>query len=376
MWDNRRKRRPSAAFFSTICRHIHIVLIAGLPCSFIVPPVSANPYLVLDSFSHSESVPITDAIGDWENPIKDGDKAFTYNWAEIGATYKAFGLGFLSRYDYELQYSPGTAEFYHLVNNKKSLPLNKQYNLDLAAKHTYSEGVRLSYCFQFKKQLEITIGGSYLKGLRLTDGRLRGTATAIAENDYDFNANVDYYYSEDVLFDRKVDKPDGVGFSIDSLINWRIRQKLNMRLAITDLIGRMYWSNAPNTTATATSATKDYDEDGYVKYNPALSGYETNRDFTQKLYPRVNLKFNYSLDSKTDLVGQIYNFHPGSFYQVGGEYAFNANNRGQILYMFDTNAISLGYMGKYFQFDIMSDSFNIDKAYLFAFKLNVHIHFI
>lgn len=371
MRDSGKKRRPLAAFFSTTSSPIHKILIAGLTYSLNVLPVSANPYLVLDSFSHSESVPISDAVGDWESPLKDGDNAFTYNWAEIGATYKDFSLGLLSRYDYELQYSPETAEFYHLVNNKKSLPLNKQYHLDLTAKHTYSEGVRLSYGLRFNKQLEIRIGGSYLKGLKLTDGRLRGTASAIAENDYDFNANVDYYYSEDALFGRKVNKPNGVGFSIDSLINWTIRPKFNVHLAITDLIGRMYWSDAPNTTATATSATKEYDEDGYVKYNPVLSGYESNHDFTQKLYPRFHMQLNYSLDSGTNLVGQIFNCHPGTYYQLGGEYAFNADNHGQILYMLETNAISIGYVGNYFQFNLMSDSFNIDKAYLFAIKMNV-----
>jgi hypothetical protein len=375
MQDNRKKRRPSAAFFSTIRNCINIAVVAGVLCSFSISPIAANPYLVIDSFSLSESVPISDAMGDWESTVREGDKAFTYNWAEAGATYKAFGLGYLTRYDYALKYSPETAEFYHLVKNKKSLPLDRQYELELAAKHTYSKGLRLSYYFQFNEQLEVTIGGSYLKGVRLTDGALRGIATAVAENDYDFNANVDYYYSEDVLFDRKVDTPDGVGYSIDSLINWRIRRDLNMRLAVIDLIGRMYWSNAPNTTATATSATKEYDEDGYVIYKPTLSGYETNRDFTQTLDPRINLQLNYSLDSRTDLVGQVSKFHPRAFYQIGGEYAFNAGNRGQFLYMFETDAFSLGYIGKYFQVSLMSDAFNINKAYIFAFKLNVHLHF-
>lgn len=361
-------------FFSSM--RIITAVIAGLLCSFSILSVSANPYFVIDSFSHSESVPIKDATENWESPIKDGDDAFTYNWAEIGATYKAFGLGYLARYDYNLEYSQDTAEFYHLVNNKKSLPIGEQYNLHLVAKQTYSEGVRLSYHFRFNKQLDITIGGSYLKGLRLTDGSLSGTATAIAENDYNFSANVDYYYSEDVLFDRKVDSPNGVGYSIDSLINWSVGHQFKMHLGITDLIGRMHWSNAPNTTAVATSDTKEYDEDGYVKYNPVLSGYETNRDFTQKLDPRFNLQLNYSIVSRIGLVGQIYKFHPDTFYQLGGEYAFNASNQGQILYMFETNAISLGYIGKYFQFKIMSDSIDFDKSYIFAIKLNVHLQFI
>jgi len=353
------------------------VIVVGLLCWLQTSQVSANPYVVIDSFTVSESVPITDIVEDeWDSPIKNGDTAFSYNWAEIGATYKGFGLGYLARYDYELEYSKDTAEFYHLVNNKKALPIGKEFNLLLVAKHTYSEGLRLSYQFQIHKELEFTIGGSYLKGLKLTEGKLSGSATAIAKNDYDFKADVNYYYSKDVLFKRKVKTPEGVGYSIDTQLNWNVWRDLSMHLQIVDLVGSIYWNNTPNTTAVATSDIKEYDENGYVKYNPVLKGNMPNQDFTQKLNPRVNLQFNYAIDSSAKLLGQIYNFEPGSFYQIGGEYAFKPQNRVQILYMFDTNAVSLGYVGKYLEFGITSDSFNIEKSYIFALKLNVHLQFI
>ena len=350
-------------------------IVISLLCCFKVSLAAANPYLVLDSFSRSESVPITDAVDKWETPIKEGDNAFTYNWAEIGATYKGFGLGYLSRYDYELEYSHDTAEFYHLVNNKQPLTAGKQYHLHLVAKHTYSDGLRFSYHFQFNKQLQFTIGAAYLKGSRLTDGKLDGTATVLAGNDYDFTADVDYFYSKDVLFGRKVDSPDGTGYSIDTLVQWNLSPVLTAQLKIVDLIGRMYWNNAPNTTASAASDIKEYDQDGYVKYNPVLSGYETNQNFTQKLHPQVNLQFNYSIDSSIGLVGRIYNFEPGNFYQVGGEYAVNAGNRVKILYMLETSAVSLGYTGKYLDLEVTSDSFEIEKSYIFALKLNAHVDF-
>ena len=343
---------------------------------WFVTSVSANPYLVIDSFTHSESVPIIDIVEDkWETPIKDGDNAFSYNWAEIGATYKGFGIGYLSRYDYEIEYSTDTAELYYLVNNKKDLPIDKQYDLFLSAKHLYSEGVRLSYRFQFNKQLELTIGGSYLKGLLLTEGKISGTATVLAENDYDFTADVNYYYSEDVMFDRKVESPDGVGYSIDTQVKWNVTRDLTMRLGVVDLIGRMYWTDAPNTTAKASSATKEYDEDGYVKYNPVLSGYETNQDYTQTLNPRAKFQVNYSVHSNAAIVGRVYKFEPSTFYQIGGEYIINKNNQLQIFYMFETNAISLGYTGKYIEYELTRDSLDIDKSYILAVRLYAHVEF-
>ncbi|MGD8939010.1 MAG: hypothetical protein PVJ72_06500 [Gammaproteobacteria bacterium] len=353
-----------------------LVNVVGLLCWLQTSLVSANPYIVIDSFTRSESVPISDIVDDeWDSPIKNGDTAFSYNWAEIGATYKGFGLGYLSRYDYELKYSRDTAEFYHLVNNKKALPIGEQFNLLLIAKQIYSEGLRLSYQFQINKQLEFTIGGSYLKGLKLTEGKLSGAATAIAEKDYDFKADVNYFYSKDVLFKRKVNSPEGVGYSIDTQVNWNVLRDLSMRLQIVDLVGSIYWSDAPNTTAIATSDIKEYDEDGYVKYKPVLKGNRSYQDFTQKLDPRVNLQFNYAFNSSAEVVGRIYRYEPGTFYQLGGEYAFNPSDRVQILYMFDTNAVSLGYVSKYLEFGITSDSINVNKSYILAIKLNAHVDF-
>lgn len=344
--------------------------------SWLLPmSVCANPYIVMDLRAHNDAVPVKGATGGWQDPAQGSDTAFTHNWGEIGATYKGFGLGILKRYDFELEYTPDTAEFYSLVSNKKPLTTGKQYNLSLAARHMYSEGVRFSYQHKFSNRFEYSIGGSYLKGLWLTEGRLSGYATVVAENDYDFAVDVDYFYSEDALFDRKIDSPDGQGYSIDTLVDWNVWRELNVRLKIVDLIGRMYWKDAPNTTAVASSDVKEFDEDGYVKYNPVISGYETNRDFTQKLNPQIILHFAYPVAKSTELIVQIYSIKPGDYYQLGGSYAIDANNTVQILYMFDTNAVSIGYDSKFVQIHFTSDSFDFDKAHTLGLKLNAHIEF-
>ncbi|MGD8642398.1 MAG: hypothetical protein PVG89_17305, partial [Gammaproteobacteria bacterium] len=199
-----------------------------------------QPYLTLHSFTYVEPVSITYVFQNDNNRFEGGDTALTHNWVETGVVYNNFGVGIIGRYDYDLKFSEDTAEFYHLTNNKKPLPEGRTFDLYLNAKHVYSNGVRFSYGYALTSNTDINIGLSYLKGTRLTDGTIQGRGVVLSENDYDFQFDVDYFYSEDTIFERRVDSPQGKGYSVDLSLNWDISQKLGLDLNVIDLIGRIY----------------------------------------------------------------------------------------------------------------------------------------
>jgi hypothetical protein len=329
------------------------------------------PYLVLDSFSYSEPYSINNALNGGQDPFVRGDSALTHNWAEIGASYKKFAVGYLNRYDYDLRFSEDTAEFYHLINNRKPLPLGREYDLSLSVKHYRTEGVRVSYTFDPLKSLRLNVGLSYLKGVTLTDGSAQGNATILDQGDYDFRFNVDYYYSQDLLFERKVQEPQGQGYSLDFAFDWAISPKVGLNVRAVDVIGQINWQDAPNTRATASSAVKQYDSNGYLIYQPVLSGYELNNDYTQQLKPQIKALLAYQWNSDFALLGQAYRFYYDNFYQLGLRYALSSKVDLRTLYMFETDAVSLGLNTKYFNLMITSDSFNIDKAHTFALSINI-----
>jgi hypothetical protein len=333
------------------------------------------PYMVLDSFSYSEPYSIYNAVNGGKDSFTRGDTALTHNWAEIGASYKKFAVGYLNRYDYDLRFSEDTAEFYHLINNRKPLPEGREYDLSLSVKHYRTEGVRLSYTFDPLKSLRLNVGLSYLKGIALTDGSAQGNATILDQGDYDFRFNVDYYYSQDLLFERKAQEPQGQGYSLDLAFDWGISPKVNFSARAVDLIGQIYWKDAPNTRATASSAVKEYDSNGYLIYQPVLSGYELNNDYTQQLKPQIKALLAYQWNSDFAMLGQAYRFYYDNFYQLGLRYALSSKVDLRTLYMFETDAVSLGLNTKYFNFQLTSDSINVDKAHTFAISINVLTEF-
>ena len=345
---------------------------------FFLPAIAlagVSPYLSLHTFTYSEPITIQNILNDSSDSFTGGEDALTHNWAEIGATYNNFGVGILSRYDYDLEFSEDTAEFYYLIENKKSLPQGRVFDLYLETKHTQSDGVRFSYTHTFKRNINVNIGLSYLRGVWLTEGKAQGQGVALTENDYDFQFDVNSYDSEDMIFERKIDSPEGTGYSIDFSLDWEVNQQWEFNLRVIDLIGRMYWEYAPYTTAVASSDNKEYDDDGYLIYKPVLSGYEGNADFTQELKPQIKALVNYQWNNKFAALGQLYSFYTANFYQLGLGYSFNQKSLLSMLYMFETNAITIGYEMQYFQFMITSDAFQFDDANTFALSLNATIKF-
>ena len=329
------------------------------------------PYFVLDTFTYSEPYSIQHALNGGEEPFTGGDTVLTHNWGEIGVSYKGIGIGYLQRYDYDLLFSEDTAEFNHLITNKEPLPEGRTYDLRLEARNYRTEGVRLSYDFNLFKKLRINLGGAYLKGLYLTEGQAQGYATVLNEGDYDFQFDVDYYYSKDFLFDRSVEQPQGYGYSLDFYIDWEILRGFNLKLRGIDVLGELYWDHAPNTTATATSDIKEYDRNGYLVYQPVISGYETYQEYTQKLNPRYRGALEYSWTRHFATLAQAYSFYAEDFYQLGVRYNFNVNTNVHAMYMLDTAAVSLGWEMSYFNLVITSDSLNVDKAHTFGLSLNI-----
>lgn len=331
-----------------------------------VSSVLADAYIDSSLFAHSEPVTIQGALHNWSGEFNGGEVAITHNWLETGVAYKQWKLGILKRFDYELEFSPDTADFIYRIENKQALEVGKVYHLDLKARHTYSEGVRLSHAFQTINNLEITLGLAYLRGLQMMEGAIQGTATALSENDYDFEFDVDYFYSKDSLLDRAVQAPTGDGYSMDLHLVWKPTTDFMGSLIVKDLIGRIYWDNAPRTTATASSNVKEYDENGYVIYKPALSGTEGNENFTQTLPRKSTLLASYRFLPKISMLGRVYHTKAATFKQLGAEYTYDELTQLQLLYMFDAEAITFGFKKGELYFAVTSDSTEYNNAHTFG----------
>jgi hypothetical protein len=305
-----------------------------------------QPYFIFDSFSYSETVSIKSTIKDsWKNSdFESGERQWTWNWLEVGVQYKNWGIGYIKRYDYDMRFSEQTAEFFWLTKNKKDLPIGKKYSLDLQANAIHSSGLRVSYSDSFMESFDYQIGLSYLQATYSLDGKIKGDATATSDSDYDFDATVDYAYTEDHLFERNVQEPEGQGFSLDFMFNYQVTAEVYWQLQVRDLFARLYWENSPYTEGHATSDRKEYDENGYVSFNPVLQGYEGTRDvYVQTLEPRWYSKVGYDLNRSNAITGQVRYQYGHALYSIGVDHVLTLNSRLGINYWPINRSVELNW---------------------------------
>lgn len=278
----------------------------------VLSAADVRPFMQLDSFSHSEPVAIDALFHEWHDSFHGGGVVLTRTRGEAGVEAGPWRLGVIQRLDYQVAMSRDTAEFIYLTNNHKELEQGRRYRLSAEVHHLYSSGLALAYRGEFNDSLSFELSGELLEGRKLTSGSISGYAHALQANDYDFAFVVDYAYSRDGLFGRQASAPSGQGYSLGFSLNYEPQDRLAFGLDVDDVYGQVDWRDAPYTYATATSATKSYGDDGYVVYEPALSGIESYQDYQQTLPWHARLSARYR-PTPSDVLSLSYDY-----YQIKG----------------------------------------------------------
>ncbi len=331
-----------------------------------------RPYIVVQSIAYSEPFAIKFMLNKQQAPFNGGSKAFTYNKVETGFQWGNWQLGVLERLDYQLEFSSETAELIYLAENRLPPERDREYELRIKAKHNYSRGLRLAYQHRFSSWLDIGMAASYLQGKAFTDGTVQGRAEITADNNYNFQFDADYFYSRDVLFERDVESPDGNGFSLDFRLDWRPSEYFTVQLDVVDLVGRMFWENAPFTTAVALSDTRTLDEEGYVRYNPVIEGTESSKSFTQILQRKIFVAAKYQLLPSFGLLAELQDYDIVQFTSVGAEWCYSSHSCFQALHNTTIDALSMRYQGRRIRIELASDKKDLDQARYVVVQLSLH----
>jgi hypothetical protein len=327
-----------------------------------------TPYVRLDAFAHAQPVPIQDYLKDWDAPLKKNADALTRNRVETGVRYGNWRVAYVQSFDYELKASRETAAFYHQVRNRIPFASGQRFALDLDPYHLRRQGLRLAHRWQLGP-VAVEPAVNLLQGIKLIDGRVRGLVTTQGGGNYDYEAAVDYTYSEDDLFDREVAAPSGKGLSLDLNLAWTPAPGWLLRAEMTDLLGEMHWRDAPRTLAIASSDNKEFDEQGFVRYRPALSGREFNQDFTQRIRPQAQLFAEWAVDPVYTVGAQWRLTEVGHYPGLNVRRRFTPRLSLQFESLPVQRAYGLGLRYRQFSLDWLSDRLQFDDAHLLQVRL-------
>lgn len=261
-----------------------LILIA--PCA---PAWSAEFRLYADTegWAYSEPVPIKAFADDWEAPLDSGSDAYALLHAETGVHVNRWQFGWVFQRQYVIKASRDAARLYHTERNEQAALPNQQYDTALRANYYQARGLRLGYSLpDFSAgtwQIGLQPSLVLWRGDHLEHGSLVGDAGTDADGELTFDARLDHTYSEDSLLARPVSAPRGRGASVDLSGQFAAGTRWSGQFRLRNLLGRLWWKNAPYTEGLLASENRQVDDDGAVNFDPTLSGIESERTHRQRL---------------------------------------------------------------------------------------------
>jgi hypothetical protein len=313
-----------------------------------------------DTLNYSEATSIRSISGEWDDTVSKGDMAISLSRLSVGYEIKNFSIQYLKRYDNYINYAEDTIQFLYLSENQFPLTSGEQYDLYIKARTSASHGLKIGYKLPVSNQLMVSGYFSLLSADKLSAGSLNGQVETISNSDYDFNFHSDMVFHDDPLYDRKTQSLSGDGYSVDLGISYTPNEYWKLNLDILDLTGELSFSKAPYTTADATSAVKQYDENGYVIYDPVIRGIEGYKKYSYEFDRQIHLSVLYTISERLELEIKHHNFRNIEYQEIFLNQAMGENILSWQLIP-RLSALGLSFSNSVYTLGIASDSFNYKK---------------
>lgn len=299
-----------------------------------------------------------------EGPFRpDNKNTLDVFWkTDIGIIYHGWRIAGFYRGELFMKANRDTVEMLRMINLKQELPIGRRFDIELMAEGFSATGIELSRGFRVGKGLSAGFTARYIKGEGIQEGTFRGSAIPATAKTYDFDFNLDYIYDKNYLYKRRdLNKGYGDGYSFDLGLKYDFNDSLSTEVLFRDILGRIYWKDMPYTTAAATSATKYYDEDGYMAFRPTISGYEGYKDFTQRIPLKTDVSIIYKKDPFT--ISPTVNFIKGRpLYWIDLGYKASEDLSFDISYNANYESLSIGTAYKKAMLKIYANDINLNRA--------------
>lgn len=329
-------------------------------------------YIETESIAVSESVDLESLLDGFQGDRLDasGQRIFSHNEVAIGAKATKWATEWdaavVGRYDYFADYSTDTAALVFAYANSFD-PAPGNYDVDLSLREIQSTGLRFGASSKLSEQFEIGSRIFLFQSRMLTNGRLNGSISLDQNALVSGQADLDYFYQEDLLFNREVNAPKGQGISTDIFARWNATPRLAVNVELEDVWSMIEWNDAPRTVATADTNTARFDPDGLLVVNPVLQSQTTFEDFRQEFHIRSTLRADYRTSDRWSISQTVFNTGDLWLVPTRVEYSLNESWTLSAETEWLNQAFGIGIASEWLSLALTSDSIDISSSqYLHA----------
>jgi hypothetical protein len=331
------------------------------------PQSAWQVYAAARAWAASDALPISKFDSDWSAGYspRDGRNVFLErNRAELGIARDGWQLGLEYRQEASLNADRDTLDFYRLYQLRSRPSGARIFNLDAHFKSWSASGVHVARTFAFDDAAGngalLKVSGALYAHPRIRDIDLTGDINYKSADTYEFNAryaeaNTRYQYP----FMKDLSQT-GSGASVSMALQWPLSDHLTANVTANDLWSRMRWSNLPAVQKTIASDVGSKDPDGYVNYQPLLSGQNSQIERTDPIGASEAVSLTYQRDQwamklgADRIDGVVIPAASTSYASKWGEFTASYETR------FGT--LGLGYAYRGFHLQIRSNRWSLSDA--------------
>lgn len=266
----------------------------------VMAPSSANWGVAFSGqyFEASDYTSMQHFSDDWRGPYtpRDGKNlGVSFARADVSARHDSWSVGYFYRHDILLESNKDMTDIVHANKTRTPVPVGRIYDISLAMEGFEAQGVRLDKAYSWKAEgtmnVNFGVGVSLMKGLRTRIGQAQGNALSTATG-YTYNVNLTDANNNKTYPFMPPGEVSSTGYALDLGLRLQWQDGKRLDLAVNDLVGEIRWKNLPQTIMNANSATTTYDAQGYIAFNPTMSGYNKRVSMTQKLDTKGSAQFH------------------------------------------------------------------------------------
>lgn len=323
-----------------------------------------NFFTLFEAKGYSESFSIESLVDGFDEKdvfFSGGDSLFTQNEFVLGVKKGPWDLSLLARYDLDVAYTPDSAVI--VVASERGTALeNGPYDISVDVNEIQSQGLRLGYDWAITDDISVRPRISLMSAHRMTDGMLAGRITLNDEEVTEGAVSLDYFFTEDLIFEREVETQTAFGFTTDLIVDWTIDDGFDVSVGLYDIFSEIYWKDRSATVANATTAISRTNGNGVLIVRPALQGQNIRKNHAQSYTRRGEVKATYSLSEKWRLrqSGYLLDDNFLSTSEVG--YNFSSDFYMGANYEWALGGIGLNVQWKALKLGFAVDDLNLSNA--------------
>ena len=335
-------------------------------------------YSDLSLWQASDAVPVSQVDGEWTaySPRSGRNTFLMRNRVAAGVEKNRWRLGLELRQDAWLATDRETLDAFTMYQDKRKPAPPASFALQARYFSWRAQGLRIGHKVEglriAGRTASIDLSAAVYGKQRLRERSIAGTLSYPKAETYAFEAS---HIDADsrMTYPFMGEAPSASGAALSLAATLPLAEAWTLRVQADDLASRLRWKNLPLNTESLSSSVTSYDEQGYVNYQPLLSGrkQQVERSFRIPRYSAAALDYRYQ-DWGAGLQVARYAGETIPTLSVSRRFGW-LTLHGSVETRFDS--AGLGLEAGNFRVLLQSDSLKLDEAKARSLQLHYHIMF-